>query len=381
MKSKISLLCACLLLASCDNSGSGDGKHQGQKAQVSVVTLKTQPITISAQLPGRISAIRTAEVRPQVSGIILKRLFKEGSDVKVGQQLYQIDPATYEADYEKTKAQLVKAQSVLNRDRTLIKANAISKESFDSAVSDYEQAKADTKTAEINLDYTMVRAPISGRIGRSSASEGALVSNGQSNALATITQLDPIYVDVIQSSSNLLKLRRALESGQLQKASSHEAAVTLTLEDGSQYSQTGRLEFSEVQVDEGTGTVTLRAQFPNQHGELLPGMFVHANVQQGVAAEGLMIPQMAVMRTNKGTPYVYTVGADSKIQQVGIKTGAMRNGQWLVSEGLKANDRVVVDGQIKVATGVEVDAVEVQKATKSAPTSAISLSTTDASAQ
>lgn len=378
MKTQISLLCACLLLAACDGKPD-QANTQQPPTRVDVVTLKSQPITLSMNLPGRTTAIRTAEVRPQVSGIIEKRLFTEGSEVHAGQQLYQIDASTYEASWEKAHAQRVNAEFVLNRYKTLLQSNAVSKQTYDAAVSDFAQAKADEKTAQVNLDYTKVKAPISGRIGRSSVTEGALVTDGQSTSLATITQMNPIYVDVSQSSSDLLKLRRAVESGQVKAVNSHQAAVKLTLEDGTTYAQEGRLEFAEVQVDEGTGSVTLRAQFPNDQGVLLPGMFVHSSIEQGVQENGLMVPQAAVMHNSQGNPYVYVVGADNKIQEADIQTGQMQHGLWQVNAGLSENQRVVVSGLQFVHNDQQVEPVEQHN---SPPvTTRAKLSMTDASAQ
>lgn len=380
MKPSVSLLFVCLLIAGCDAGKEVSPPHDPMK--VGFITLENQPIKMSVVLPGRTSAIRSAEVRPQVSGILLRRLFREGSDVKAGQQLYQIDPDTYEAALEKAQAQLTNDNDVLKRYQTLIKSNAVSKQTLDAAMSDYLQAKADVKTAKVNLEYTRVLAPISGRIGRSSVTEGALVTDGQSTALATITQLDPIYVDVSQPSSELLRIRRAVEAGQLRTLNPHEAAVRLTLEDGTTYPEEGRLEFSEVQVDEGTGTVTLRAQFPNPQGVLLPGMFVHSEIEQGVEAQGLMVPQDAIMRNNKGNAYVYIIGEGNKVIQQMVKTGVMKNGDWQITEGLKAGERVIVDGLQKTAPGNMVIPQPYQFHTLTASSvPSVSLSMTDPSAQ
>ncbi|MCD7095353.1 efflux RND transporter periplasmic adaptor subunit [Klebsiella quasipneumoniae subsp. quasipneumoniae] len=380
MKTQISLLCACLLLASCD-SNTDQASAPQQPSKVDVITLKPRPVTLTVDLPGRTTSIRTAEVRPQVSGIILKRLFKEGSEVKAGQQLYQIDPSTYEASWEKAHAQRLNSEFVLNRYKSLLKSNAVSKQTYDEAVSDFAQAKADEKTAQVNLEYTKVRAPISGRIGRSSVTEGALVTDGQTTALATITQINPIYVDVSQSTTDLLKLRKALEGGELNAISPHEAAVKLTLEDGTPYSLDGKLEFAEVQVDEGTGTVTLRAQFPNPNGVLLPGMFVHSQIKQGVEEKGLMVPQASVMHNNKGRPYVYVVDKDNKIKSFDITTGKMQNGWWQVTSGLKENQRVVLSGGQFLSNDEVVEPVEHQTATDTDTKDTPTLSTTDKSAQ
>ncbi|KTC43933.1 antibiotic transporter, partial [Pseudomonas sp. ABAC61] len=247
-----------------------------QAPQVGVVTLQPQAFTLTSELPGRTTAFRIAEVRPQVNGIILKRLFKEGGDVKEGQQLYQIDPSIYEATLKSAEANLQSTRSISDRYKQLVNEQAVSRQEYDTAVANRLQSEASLQNAQINLRYTKVLSPLTGRIGRSSVTEGALVSNGQATAMAVIQQLDPIYVDVTQSSVELLELRRELDSGRLQKVGDNAAKVKLTLEDGSQYKLDGKLEFSEVSVDETTGSVTLRAVFPNPDHTLLPGMFVHA---------------------------------------------------------------------------------------------------------
>jgi membrane fusion protein (multidrug efflux system) len=317
-------------------------------------------------LPGRTSAVRGAEVRPQVDGIILKRLFTEGSEVKAGQPLYQIDPATYQAAYDKAQATLTNANAVAKRYKPLSEAHAVSGQVYDDAVASAKEAAADLETARVNLNYTQVKAPITGHIGRSMFTEGALVTSGQSSYLTTIQQLDPIYVDVSESSQDLLRLRRALAEGHLKAAGDNAAAVQLTLEDGSQYNQEGKLEFSEVTVDEGTGSVTMRASFPNPHNELLPGMFVHAILQQGVQEQGILIPQEAVSHDVKGKPYVYVVKTDNSVEQRAITTGEMAHGEWLVSQGLAAGEKVITDGLQSVRTGIKVSASERQNVAASA---------------
>ncbi len=254
------LLVAISALSGC---GKSEAPPPAQTPEVGIVTLEAQTVTLNTELPGRTNAFRIAEVRPQVNGIILKRLFKEGSDVKAGQQLYQIDPATYEADYQSAQANLASTQEQAQRYKLLVADQAVSKQQYADANAAYLQSKAAVEQARINLRYTKVLSPISGRIGRSAVTEGALVTNGQANAMATVQQLDPIYVDVTQPSTALLRLRRELASGQLERAGDNAAKVSLKLEDGSQYPLEGRLEFSEVSVDEGTGSVTIRAVFPN----------------------------------------------------------------------------------------------------------------------
>ncbi|TKI08541.1 efflux RND transporter periplasmic adaptor subunit [Martelella alba] len=347
---------------------------------VTVVTLRTQPVTLFTQLPGRVTAVKTAEVRPQVSGIIQKLLFKEGGQVKAGQPLYQIDPASYQAAYDKALATYTNAAALAKRYRPLAAAHAVSQQSYEDAVASANEAKADLETARVNLDYTRVSAPISGRIGRSLSTEGALVTDGQTSYLTTIQQLNPIYVDVSESSLDLLRLRRALAEGKLQKAGDNAATVKLTLEDGSTYPEQGRLEFSEVTVDEATGSVTMRAAFPNPHNILLPGMFVHASFPQGIQEQGILVPQEAIMHDNSGQPYVYLVKNNNTIAQTTVVTGQMEGDKWLVDKGLKAGDRVVISGLQQVRSGSKVKATE-GKADDVPGNNGVSLSMTDPAAQ
>ncbi|EXF91147.1 hemolysin D [Pseudomonas fluorescens HK44] len=326
--------------------------------QVGVVTLQPQAFTLTSELPGRTTAYRIAEVRPQVNGIILKRLFKEGGEVKEGQQLYQIDPSVYEATLNSAQANLQSTKSISDRYKQLVSEQAVSRQEYDTAVANRLQSEAALKSAQINVRYTKVYAPISGRIGRSSVTEGALVNNGQADAMAVIQQLDPIYVDVTQSSVELLELRRELESGRLQKAGENAAMVKLTLEDGSQYKQQGKLEFSEVSVDQTTGSVTLRAVFPNPDHTLLPGMFVHAQLQAGVNAAAILAPQQGVTRDLKGAPTALVVGADNKVELRQLKASRTVGSQWLVEDGLKAGDRLITEGLQFVRPGVEVKVSE-----------------------
>ncbi len=309
-------------------------------------------------MPGRTSAYRIAEVRPQVNGIILKRLFKEGGDVKVGQQLYQIDPAVYEATLKSAEANLQQTKSISDRYKQLVNEQAVSRQEYDTALANRLQSEAALQSAQINVRYTKVYAPITGRIGRSSVTEGALVTSGQTDAMAVIQQLDPIYVDVTQSSVELLKLRSDLESGRLQKSGDNAAAVKLTLEDGSQYKLDGKLEFSEVSVDQTTGSVTLRAVFPNPDHTLLPGMFVHAQLQAGVNSAAILAPQQGVTRDLKGSPTAMVVGADNKVELRQLKASRTVGNQWLIEDGLKAGDRLITEGLQYVKPGIEVKASE-----------------------
>jgi membrane fusion protein (multidrug efflux system) len=326
--------------------------------QVGVVTLKTESYTMVNDLPGRTAAFRVAEVRPQVDGIVLKRLFTEGTEVKAGQQLYQIDPSVYEATLASAQASLQSAKSLTDRYKQLIDEQAVSRQEYDNARGTSLQAEATLRSAQINLRYTKVMAPISGRIGRSAVTEGALVSNGQTAALATIQQLDPIYVDVTQSSAEILKLRRALESGKLQKSGANAAKVKLTLEDGSSYAQEGTLEFAEVSVDETTGSVTLRAKFPNPDHTLLPGMFVHARLDGGVNNAAILAPQQGVTRDQKGTPTALVVNKDNKVELRQLVAQNTSGHSWLIEKGLSAGDRVITEGLQWVKPGATVQVKE-----------------------
>lgn len=345
------LLVAISALSGC---GKSEAPPPAQTPEVGIVTLEAQTVTLNTELPGRTNAFRIAEVRPQVNGIILKRLFKEGSDVKAGQQLYQIDPATYEADYQSAQANLASTQEQAQRYKLLVADQAVSKQQYADANAAYLQSKAAVEQARINLRYTKVLSPISGRIGRSAVTEGALVTNGQANAMATVQQLDPIYVDVTQPSTALLRLRRELASGQLERAGDNAAKVSLKLEDGSQYPLEGRLEFSEVSVDEGTGSVTIRAVFPNPNNELLPGMFVHAQLQEGVKQKAILAPQQGVTRDLKGQATALVVNAQNKVELRVIKADRVIGDKWLVTEGLNAGDKIITEGLQFVQPGVEV---------------------------
>lgn len=343
-----------LTLGGCEQESAPPPK---QAPQVGIVTLEPQPFALTRELPGRTAAYRIAEVRPQVDGIIQKRLFAEGSEVKAGQQLYQIDASVYQATYTEAEANLAASKSLADRYAELVKDQAVSKQAYDEARSASLQAQATLERAKIDLRYTKVLAPISGRIGRSAVTEGALVNNGQAQAMATIHQLDPIYVDVTQPARDLLALRRDLASGRLQKAGENAAKVTLTLEDGSQYAHEGQLEFSEVSVDEGTGSVTLRAVFPNPDRMLLPGMFVRAQLIAGVKSEAILAPQQGVTRNAKGEATVMVVNGENKVEQRVIKAERAVGNRWLVSEGLNPGDRLITEGLQFIRPGIEVQAV------------------------
>lgn len=335
--------------------------------KVGVITLQPQAFALTSELPGRTSAYRVAEVRPQVNGIILKRLFTEGREVKAGQQLYQIDPALYAATLKSAQATLQSSQSLAERYQLLVDEQAVSRQAFDEARAKQMEAEAALQTATINLRYTKVLAPIGGRIGRSAVSEGALVSNGQSTAMAVIQQLDPIYVDVTQSSLEILKLRNDLASGRLQKAGNNAATVKLLLEDGSEYPQAGQLEFSEVSVDPGTGSVTLRAVFPNPKHDLLPGMFVHAQLQAGVSAQAILAPQQGVTRNLKGQPTALVVNQHDQVELRELQAERTAGNAWLINQGLQAGDRLIVEGLQFVKPGITVTVSEATNLTPAAP--------------
>ncbi|EAR3607991.1 multidrug efflux RND transporter periplasmic adaptor subunit AcrA [Salmonella enterica subsp. enterica serovar Typhimurium] len=364
------MLSGSLALTGCDDKQDQQGGQQ--MPEVGVVTLKTEPLQITTELPGRTVAYRIAEVRPQVSGIILKRNFVEGSDIEAGVSLYQIDPATYQATYDSAKGDLEKAQAAANiaeltvkRYQKLLGTQYISKQEYDQALADAQQAtaavvaaKAAVETARINLAYTKVTSPISGRIGKTSVTEGALVQNGQASALATVQQLDPIYVDVTQSSNDFLRLKQELANGSL-KQENGKAKVDLVTSDGIKFPQSGTLEFSDVTVDQTTGSITLRAIFPNPDHTLLPGMFVRARLQEGTKPTALLVPQQGVTRTPRGDATVLVVGADNKVETRQIVASQAIGDKWLVTDGLKAGDRVVVSGLQKVRPGAQVKVQEI----------------------
>jgi membrane fusion protein (multidrug efflux system) len=336
------------------------------------VTIQPQRVTLTSELSGRTSPYLIAEVRPQVNGIIQKRVFTEGSDVKAGQILYQIDPATYQAAFDSAKAAQARAEASLGsvrlkeeRYRDLVKIKAVSQQDYDDAHAGLKQAEADVaatkaavETARINLAYTRLTAPISGRIGRSTVTNGALVTANQQTALATIQQLNPMYVDVTQSSSELLKLKQNLASGLMKKDSAAaQTRVKLLLEDGTVYPLSGILKFSEVAVDQSTGSITLRADFPNPKQTLLPGMFVRAVVEEGVNAQAILVPQRGVTRNPKGEALVMIVGAEDKVEPRPVNAVRTIGDNWLISDGLKAGDRVIVEGLQKARPGTQVKAV------------------------
>jgi len=377
----VGILAASLLLAGCGKKQAPAGPPQGPP-EVGVLTVQPQRVALTTELSGRTSPQQIAEVRPQVGGIVQKRLFSEGSDVKAGQALYQIDPATYQAAFASAKASEARAEANLiparlkeGRYKDLVKIKAVSQQDYDDAYAGLKQAEADVastkaalETARINLAYTRITAPISGRIGRSTITDGALVTASQPTALATIQQLGSMYVDVTQSSSDLLKLKQNLANGVMKKSAS--TRVKLLLEDGSTYPLTGTLKFSEVTVDQSTGSVTLRAVFPNPKQALLPGMFVRAVLEEGVDENAILIPQRGVTRNPKGDALVMVVGAEEKVEPRPIKVVRTVGDSWLVSEGLKAGDRVILEGLQKSRPGTQVKAVPFGAAPAAPPTGA-----------
>ncbi|UTG92027.1 efflux RND transporter periplasmic adaptor subunit [Geobacter sulfurreducens] len=364
------LLAVGIMMAGCGKKNAAAPPASGPP-EVGVIVVKPERVALTTELPGRTSPLLIAEVRPQVSGIIQKRLFVEGSDVKAGQVLYQIDPATYQAAFASAKAALARAEANLiparlkeERFRDLVKIKAVSQQDYDDANAALKQAEADVasakaavETARINLAYTKVAAPISGRIGRSAITDGALVTANQATALATIQQLSPIYVDVAQSSAELLKLKQNLASGIMKDNAAAQAKVKLLLEDGSPYPLPGTLKFSEVTVDQSTGSITLRAVFPNPKQTLLPGMFVRAIVEEGVSDQAMLVPQRGVTRNPQGEAMVLVVGAEEKVEPRIIKVVRTVGENWLVSDGLKAGDRVILEGIQKARPGTQVKAV------------------------
>jgi membrane fusion protein (multidrug efflux system) len=363
----VAVLVAACVLAACGKPPGGPPPAPG-KLVVGVIKTQTTPVVLNTELPGRTVPFLIADVRPQVNGIVKLRKFREGSDVKAGETLYQIDPAIYQATYDSNVAALAKAQASLkttrlkaDRYKELVAIQAVSQQDYDDAdaalgqgEADVASAKANVETSRINLAYARVDAPISGRIGKSSVTPGALVTASQTTALATIQQLDPIYVDVTQPNVSLLRLKQALAKGDLQKVGANAAKARLILEDGSVYPLEGRLEFSDVTVDQDTGAITLRAVFPNPKADLLPGMYVRAVLQEGVNEQGLLIPQQAVTRDGAGKPVVYVVGADNKLVRKIIETDRAVGDQWLVRSGLGEGEQLVVDGLQRAAPGADV---------------------------
>ena len=364
----ITVATAAVFLAAC---GKKESAPPPQTPEVGVVTVQPQNVAVFTELPGRTNAFLVAQVRARVDGIVLRREFTEGSDVKAGQRLYKIDPAPYIAQLNSAKATLAKAQAnlatqnaLVSRYKVLVGANAISKQDYDNAVAAQGQAAADVAagkaavdTAQINLGYTDVVSPITGRVGISQVTPGAYVQASQATLMSTVQQLDPVYVDLTQSSLDGLKLRQDVQSGKLKTSGPGAAKVSLILEDGKTYSEPGKLQFSDVTVDQATGSVTIRAIFPNKDRVLLPGMFVRARIEEGVNENAFLVPQIGVTHDPKGQPVALVVGADNKVVPHQLTTSGTQGQDWIVEGGLQAGDRVIVQGVDKVRPGATVKAV------------------------
>ncbi|MBP1204318.1 membrane fusion protein (multidrug efflux system) [Duganella sp. 1411] len=362
------LACAALTLAVLGACGKKDTAPAAPPPpKVSVVTVAPASVTLTSELPGRTEASRIAEVRARTAGIVLKRVFEEGGDVKAGEVLFRIDPASFQASFDSAQAAVAKAEANLaqadlkvKRYKPLLAAQAVSQQEYDDAVTAQKQAAADLATAKaartnagLTLGYATVTAPISGRIGRALVTEGALVGQGEATPMATVQQLDPIYVTITQSSTELLKLRRALAEGKLKSAGKDQARVSLVTEDGQAYPQTGKLLFADVSVDQNTGSVSMRAEFPNPKRTLLPGMYVRARLEQGVNEAAITVPQQAVVRTQDGAS-VLIVGSDNKVVSQPITATANEGQNWVVSSGLKGGERIIVEGFQKAKPGLAV---------------------------
>jgi membrane fusion protein, multidrug efflux system len=361
--------CTIIFLSSCGDPQSAQTSETKVPPQVAVVTVQPSPQPIVRELPGRIAPVRVAEIRARVAGIVMERLFRQGAEVKTGDILYRIDPARFEVELAAAEAALAKADAELDqaaglaqRLEKLIKGRDVSELQYDNAIAGLRQARAsvaarqaDLARAKLDLDYTTVRSPISGRIGRAVVTEGALVGQGEATHLATVQQLDPIYADFIQSVSELQQLRRDFESGALEQVAPDSAKVRLELDDGTLYPYSGRLLFSDATVDRTTGQVTLRGEFPNPKHELLPGMYVRVRIEEGIDRDALAVPQQAVRRTDAGSNEIYLVSADNHVLVQPVQLGNLVDDHFLVLDGLKPRDRVIVEGFQKFAAGEVVD--------------------------
>ncbi len=373
-QAKFACLVLALTLAGCDKP-KGVATSKGP-VPVGVVEVRAEKVMVTEELPGRTSPYQISEVRPQVSGILQKRLFVEGADVKAGQTLYQIDPALYKAALDNAEASLAKAKANLetiklktDRYRELVRINAVSRQDTDDADAALKQAEADVasnkaavETARINLDYTRIVSPISGRTGISTVTPGALLTANQSNALTTVQQLDPIYVDVVEPTADLMRMKHELANGKLKSAGPNSVKAKLKLDDNTVYGLEGRLEFADVTVDQGTGTVTLRALFPNPRHELLPGMFVRAVLEEGVNEQGIVVPQQGVTHDTRGGATALVLNSRGKVEQRDLELGEALGNKWVVKSGLNAGDMLIVDGLQKVKPGADAKAVSLETA-------------------
>ena len=366
----LSLVLGAVFLAGCGQGNGGAAAAAGapQAPAVTVITVQPESVPMVVELPGRTTPSLIAELRPQVTGILTQRAFNEGSEVKAGQVLYRIDAAPYQAAYDSARASLARAEANADAARLraerhagLVAIEAVSKQANDDAQAALKQARAEVAAAKaavdkakIDLDYTQLKAPIAGRIGRSAVTPGALVTANQAQALATVQRLDPIYVDLTQSSADILRLRREVESGRVQRGAGGAVEVRLLLEDGSEYAAAGRLALSEVTVDEGTGSVTLRAEFPNPTGDLLPGMYVRARLPQGVRAEAVLVPHAAVVRDARGSALVMVVDEQNVVQARPVEVVQAFGDKWVLGGGLQAGERVITEGLQRVRPGVTV---------------------------
>lgn len=377
------LTASLVLLAACSDAKNASPAPAAPPA-VTVMPVQPQAVPMVTELPGRTAAYQIAELRPQVTGIIKERPFKEGSEVEAGQVLYVIDASTYQADYDSTQAELRRVQTEARlaeikaaRYADLLQQKFISKQAYDEVAAaahqsraEVENAAAAARRAKIDVGYAHVKSPIAGRIGRSTVTPGALVTANQVEALATVQQLDPIYVDLTQSSVEMLRLRKAYDSGRLQKSADDTVPVKLLLEDGSAYASEGRMEFSEVSVDQNTGSVTFRAVFPNPDGELLPGMYVRAQLTQGVRDGAMLIPHAALSRDPRGNAQVMVVNGSDEVEVRPVKVAESQDESWVITDGLTAGDRVIVEGLQRARPGTKVQPQEAGAAAGNPPSDA-----------
>jgi len=362
---------AAVLCSGCGRNQAGPGAYNLPPPEVGVVTIAPESVALTTELPGRIDPVRVAQVRARVDGIVLRREFREGADVTNGEVLYQIDPAPYKAALDSANASLTQAQLLAERYQPLVGIHAVSTQDYDNAVSAAAQAKAAQEIAAVNFGYCTVTAPISGKIGAALVTEGALVSQSAATEMALVTQLDPIYCDFTESSTELLRLQREMENGTLKTVAPGEAKVTLLLDDGTTYPQPGKLLFSDITVDPTSGMVTLRAEFPNPDHLLLPGMFARGVLEQAVDTKAITVPQRGASVGANGVVTVMVVGADGKAQVRVIKIGQAVGTKWVVTDGLKAGEQVIVEGLQKAMPGMPVKPAPFHSADDNSPPPAV----------